>query len=83
MKDSGEQAAQLLHRYLTDGAEANLPAYEISLLHGLKLDQRFDLGRDAYLAPYADAKATYGLPDEPAEIARWHWTESTSCRTVP
>ena len=64
MKDSGEQAAQLLHRYLTAGAEANLPAYEITLLHGLKLDRRFDLGRDAYLVPYEDAKATYGLPDE-------------------
>ncbi len=65
MEGSGEQAAQLLHRYLTAGAEADLPAYEITLLHGLKLDRRFDLGRDAYLAPYADAKATYGLPDEP------------------
>jgi hypothetical protein len=64
MEDSGEQAAQLLHRYLTAGAEANLPAYEIALLHGLKLDRRFDLGREAYLAPYEDAKATYGLPDE-------------------
>ncbi len=67
MKDSGEQAAQLLHRYLTTGAEANLPAYEITLLHGLQLDRRFDLGREAYLAPYEDAKATYGLPDEPAK----------------
>ncbi|MXX38579.1 MAG: hypothetical protein F4Y91_22740 [Gemmatimonadetes bacterium] len=67
MKDSGEQAAQLLHRYLTAGEEANLPAYEITLLHGLKLDRRFDLGSEAYLAPYEDAKATYGLPDEPAK----------------
>ena len=67
MKDSGEQAAQLLHHYLTAGAEANLPAYEITILHGLKLDRRFDLGSDAYLAPYEDAKATYGLPDEPAK----------------
>ena len=65
MQDSGEQAAQLLHRYLTAGAEANLPAYEITLIHGLKLDRRFELGRDAYLAPYEDVKATYGLPDEP------------------
>ena len=67
MQDSGEQAAQLLHRYLTAGAEANLPAYEITLIHGLKLDRRFELGSDAYLAPYEDAKATYGLPDEPEE----------------
>jgi len=65
MKDSGEQAAQLLHRYLTAGEEANLPADEITLLHGLKLDRRFDLGSEAYLAPYEDAKGTYGLPDEP------------------
>ena len=67
MKESSEQAAQLLHRYLTAGAEVNLPAYEITILHGLKLDRRFDLGRDAYLAPYADAKATYSLPDEPEQ----------------
>ena len=65
MQDSGEQAAKLLHRYLTAGADANLPAYEITLLHGLKLDRRFDLGSEAYLAPYEDAKATYDLPDEP------------------
>ena len=67
MQDSGEQAAQLLHRYLTAGADANLPAYEITLLHGLKLDRRFDLGREAYLAPYADAKATFDLPDQPEQ----------------
>ena len=65
MKDSGEQAAKLLHRYLMAGEDASLPAYEITLLHGLKLDRRFDLGSEAYLAPYEDAKAMYGLPDEP------------------
>ena len=65
MKDSGEQTAKLLHRYLTAGEDTNLPASEITLLHGLKLDRRFDLGSEAYLAPYEDAKATYGLPDEP------------------
>ena len=65
MKDSTEQAAQLLHRYLTAGEDANLPASEITLLHGLKLDRRFDLGSEAYLVPYEDAKATYGLPDQP------------------
>ncbi len=70
MRDSGEQAAQLLHRYLTAGADANLPAYEITILHGLKLDRRFELGRDAYLAPYEDAKATYGLPDDPSQSNR-------------
>lgn len=78
MKDSGEQAAQLLHRYLTAGEEANLPAYEITLLHGLKLDRRFDLGSEAYLAPYEDAKATYGLPDEPEK-----WLDSTGRNPRP
>ncbi len=73
MKDSGGQAAQLLHRYLMAGAAANLPASEITLLHGLKLDRRFDLGRDAYLAPYADVKATYGLPHEPEK-----WLDNVS-----
>lgn len=78
MKDSGEQAAQLLHRYLTAGEEANLPAYEITLLHGLKLDRRFDLGSEAYLAPYEDAKATYGLPDEPEK-----WLDGTGRNPRP
>ena len=78
MKDSGEQAAQLLHRYLTAGEEANLPAYEITLLHGLKLDRRFDLGSEAYLAPYEDAKATYSLPDEPEK-----WLDGTGRNPRP
>ena len=69
MQDSGEQAAQLLHRYLTAGAEANLPAYEITLLHGLQLNRRFDLGNEAYLTPYEDAKAAFDLPDQPQQ---WH-----------
>ena len=72
IKDSGEKAAQLLHRYLTAGEDTNLPAYEITLLHGLKLDRRFDLGSEAYLAPYEDAKATYDLPDEPEK-----WLDGT------
>ena len=36
MKDSGEQAAQLLHRYLTAGAEANLPGIRDHALARLK-----------------------------------------------
>ena len=65
MKDSAEQAAKLLHRYLTAGADTNLPAYEITLLYGLKLNRRFDLGNDAYLAPYEDVKEIFDLPDQP------------------
>ena len=67
IKDSAEQAAKLLHRYLTAGEDANLPAYEITLLHGLKLDGHFDLGGEAYLAPYEDAKAMFELPDQPEQ----------------
>lgn len=66
MQESGEQAAQLLHRYLTAGAAVKLPAHEITILHGLTLERRCDLGSEAYLAPYADVKAAHGLPELPA-----------------
>ena len=65
IKVSGESAAELLHRYLTLGATADLPATELTLFHGLTLDRQFDLGSGAFLAPYEEVKARYGLPDQP------------------
>ena len=65
VKEGGEEAARRLHRYLTAGANANVPAYEITVFHGLVMVRRFDLGAGAYLAPYEYAKSQFDLPNEP------------------
>ena len=65
VKESGERAAESLHRYLTLGEAGNLPATEIILFYGLTMDSRVDLGSGAFLAPYDDLKADYGLPADP------------------
>ena len=51
VKEGGEEAARRLHRYLTDSANACIPADEIIVVHGLIVAERVDLGRGAYLAP--------------------------------
>ena len=65
VKEGGEEAAGRLHRYLTAGANASIPAHEIVVFHGLVVKGRFDLGADAYLAPYEHAKVEFALPEEP------------------
>ena len=65
VKEGGEEAARRLHRYLTASANACIPADEIIVIHGLIVAERVDLGRDAYLAPYEDARIEFDLPDEP------------------
>ena len=65
IKEGGEEAARRLHRYLTGGANETIPAYEITVIHGLIVKTRFNLDAGAYLAPYADAREEFGLPDEP------------------
>ena len=65
IKEGGEEAARRLQRYLTAGANGTLPAYEITVIHGLVVKTRFDLDVGAYLAPYGDARAEFDLPDEP------------------
>ena len=65
VKEGGEEAARRLHCYLTAGANATLPAYEITVLHGLVVRTRFDLDMGAYLAPYREAEAKFDLPEEP------------------
>ena len=65
IKEGGEEAARRLHCYLTAGASATVPATEITVIHGLVVKTRFNLDAGAYLAPYADAREEFGLPDEP------------------
>ena len=64
VKEGGEEAARRLHRYLTAGANGTVPAYEITVIHGLVVKTRFNLDADAYLAPYGAARAEFGLPDQ-------------------
>ena len=42
-----------------------LHAHEITVLHGLKLDEPVPLGRGAYLASYDAVRKRFGLPEEP------------------
>ena len=65
VKEGGEEAAGRLHRYLTAGANASIPAHEITVVHGLVVEESFDLGADVYLAPYEHAKVEFDLPEEP------------------
>ncbi len=63
--EGGEEAARRLHRYLTAGANGTIPACEITVIHGLVVKTRFNLDAGAYIVPYEDARAEFGLPDEP------------------
>ena len=70
VKEGGEEAAGRLHRFLTAGANARVPAYEITVFHGLVVATRFDLGHGAYVAPYEHARVEFDLPDEPEPLAK-------------
>ena len=70
VKEGGEEAARRLHRYLTAGANGTVPAYEITVIHGMVVKTRFNLDEGAYLAPYADAREEFGLPDEPEPLSQ-------------
>ena len=64
-KEGGEEAARRLHRFLSAGANASVPAHEITVFHGLVVERRIDLGTGAYLAPHEYAKVEFDLPEEP------------------
>ena len=70
VKEGGEEAARRLHCNLTAGANETVPAFEIAVIHGLVVKTRFNLDDGAYLAPYADARAEFGLPDEPEPLTQ-------------
>ncbi len=70
VKEGGKEVSRRLHHYLTAGANGTIPAYEITVIHGLVVKTRINLGAGAYLAPYADARAEFGLPDEPEPMSK-------------
>ena len=76
VKEGGEEAARRLHRYLTAGANGTVPAYEITVIHGLVVKTRFNLDAGAYLAPYGDARAEFGLPDEPESMSKTSYPDA-------
>ena len=51
VKEGGADAAQRLHRYLTAGAKASIPAHEITVFHGVVVKERFDLGGFLTMCP--------------------------------
>ena len=61
----GRYAATLLHRFLVAGNGVRLHAHEITVLHGLELDEPIPLGRGAYLAPYDAVREHFGLLEDP------------------
>ena len=65
VKVGGKRAATLLHRFLVAGEGVRLHAHEITVLHGLKLDEPVPLGRGAYLASYDAVRKRFGLPEDP------------------
>ena len=76
IKDGGKKAALCLHRYLTAGANGTVPAHEITVVHGLVVKTRFDLCAGAYLAPYGDARAEFGLLDEPETMSKTSYPDA-------
>ena len=65
VKVGGKRAATMLHRFLVAGEGVRLHAHEITVLHGLKLDEPVPLGRGAYLASYDAVRKRFGLPEDP------------------
>lgn len=61
----GAYAATLLHRFLIAGNSVRLHAHEITVLHGLELDEPMPLGRGAYLDSYDAVRECFGLPEDP------------------
>ena len=76
IKDGGKEAALCLHRYLTAGANGTVPAHEITVVHGLVVKTRSDLNAGAYLAPYVEARAEFGLPDEPETMSKMSYPDA-------
>ena len=72
VKEGGKEAARHLHCFLSAGANASVPAHEITVFHGLVVKGRIDLGSGAYLAPYEHTKVEFDLPEEPEP-----WPESS------
>ena len=68
VRTSTRHAARRLHRFLVLGKCTLLPAYEITLLHGLHVSERMALGGKAYLAPYDAVRRRFGLEEDPE-----HW----------
>lgn len=67
----GKRAATMLHRFLVAGEGVRLHAHEITVLHGLKLNEPTRLGRGAYLASYDAIRMRFGLPEDPEPWLNW------------
>ena len=70
VKVGGPYAATMLHRFLVAGEGVRLHADEITVLHGLKVDEPIPLGPGAYLATYDAVRKRFGLPEDPEPSLR-------------
>ena len=70
VKVGGERAATMLHRFIVAGEGLRLHAHEITVLHGLKLEEPVPLGQGAYLASYDAVRKRFGLPEDPESWLR-------------
>lgn len=75
IKTDARNAARTLHQFLVLGEARKLKAHEISLLGGLKMSGRLEIGEGAFLAPYNDVKAAFGpyearMPRIPSHLLR-------------
>ena len=61
----GPYAATVLHRFLVAAENRRLHAHDITVLHGLELDEPIPLGRGAFLASYDAVRKRFGLPEDP------------------
>ena len=52
VRKGGIHTAQILDEFLTLSEAKALPAQEITLFLGLRVEQRFDFGKAAFIAPY-------------------------------
>ena len=65
-----DHAVRILDRLLMLGERRELRAYEITLLDGLELETRLDLGEGAYLDSYDEVASVYG-PHPSLDPDRW------------
>ena len=53
-RKGGRHAAGILDEYLTLSETKTLPAQEITLFRGLQVERRFEIGEEAFIAPYGE-----------------------------
>ena len=81
VRTTGARAAKLLHRYLTEGEDHQLPAREYVVIYGLKMTERINLSAGAFLTPLDDLLISEeGFSEEEVDRLRTLGTRGRSFR---